>query len=256
LSATVVGASPLEVLSIVILSILSKVSSLLALFLPIKIILLLGYDRIPKYFPSFFESVDRDTLIVSLSGLAIFFYVFYVLLEVVIERLESSGTKKLNEAVGNAPNFKKSKVVLGKLFKRVARSMTGLVFAISVAIFLAFIHLPLFLVVMLYSLCVFVVHELLFRSYKNALEDDEDNDDEQNNNKVKIWFDAGFLLAFVFIVWELMNDASISIITAFISFLLLRKSSGDLKRLAGDISFLGKQKVKVSEMISQRISRK
>jgi dipeptide/tripeptide permease len=127
--------------------------------------------------------------------------------------------------------------------------MTGLVFAISVAVFLAVIHFPLFAVVMTYALLVFLLHELFFRSQKSTVDENDEDDDEQDNSKLKIWFDAGFLLAFVFIVWDLMSHNSISIITAFISFLLLRKSSGDLKRLTGDISFIVKQKTNVERVL-------
>lgn len=252
IASTVVRPSALEVFSIIILSLFAKVSSLLALFLPIKIILLLGYDKIPKYFPDFFVSVERETLIITLSGLAIFFYVLYVVLEFFIARLESRGTQKMVQNLGKGVKAKKSKVLSEKVFKRVARSMTGLVFAISVAIFLACIYLPLFAVVMAYAVTAFVMYEILSRkSLNRADENMDDDEDEQDSNKIKIWFDAGFLLAFVFIVWQLMNNAPISIITAFISFLLLRKSSGDLKRLVVDVSFLIKQKDSIKSHLIQ-----
>jgi hypothetical protein len=239
-----------EVLGIVILSLFSKVASLLALFLPIKIILLLGYEKIPKYFPDFLISIERDVLIISLSGLAIFFYVLYVVLEFLIVRLESRGTNKLLQNMRKGVKANKNKALPEKVFKRVSRSITGLVFALSIVIFLACIYVPLLALVLTYAVCVLTVFGLLSKNSNNTTDQDEDDDEqEQENNTIKIWFDAGFLLAFVFIVWQLMNDAPISIITAFISFLLLRKSSGDLKRLAGDLGFLSRQQPAISKII-------
>src|SRR5690554_4218870 len=63
----------------VLLTFISQFSRLLAFFLPLKVIVLIGSSGIPRYFPSSWAAFDRETLVVALSFSAVAFYVVYLL---------------------------------------------------------------------------------------------------------------------------------------------------------------------------------
>ncbi len=54
---------PANMLAIVFLGLFSRVASILALLLPVKILLLVGNNRVPAYFPTFLREIQLDTLI-------------------------------------------------------------------------------------------------------------------------------------------------------------------------------------------------
>lgn len=242
--------SPSEMVFIIAISLLSKISSLLALFLPIKIILLIGHDKIPSYFPIALASIEKNSLIIWLCVLTIILYVLHVMFEVLIERFEKSGTTKLVNTLADVKISKRDKANVQKIFRMVSKSFAELVFSLSIMFYLVFIHPPLFVLILVYSTMVLGWHMAIVK--KQPIEEPIQGEHyEQDNGRKKIWFDIGFLLAFVFIVWELMSDSSLSVITAFISFLLLRQSSAGLKRLTNDMSFLKRQRDVVETIKNQ-----
>lgn len=51
---------PFLTLAIVILTLVAQIASLLSFFLPLKMIILLGSEGMPRYFPAAFAQLDRD----------------------------------------------------------------------------------------------------------------------------------------------------------------------------------------------------
>lgn len=247
ISAVMFRSSPWEVLLIVVFSLFSKVSSLLALFLPIKIILLIGHEKTPKYFPDYLSGIERDKLIIALCVLAIAFYILHAILEIFIQRLERKGANKLSLGIDAG---KLNNTIPGKIFRRVSKGHAEIIFSISALIFISWIYPALFLFVLLSSLIILALHEFLTKRQKSHFSEDLEYDLEGSSKK--IWFDIGFLLAFVFIVWKLMTESEPNIFAAFISFLLLRQSAAGLKRLTNDFSFLVRQQKVLKLLIRER----
>ncbi len=79
LGAKFLWAVPTATSGVVLFTLVSQLSMLLAFFLPLKVIILLGSDGIPRYFPPAFEQFDRDALIVWLSIATVAFYALYLL---------------------------------------------------------------------------------------------------------------------------------------------------------------------------------
>ncbi|MCC5797773.1 MAG: hypothetical protein JJU48_10685 [Methylophaga sp.] len=239
ISVVMFRSSPREVFLIVVFSIFSKISSLLALFLPIKIILMIGVENTPEYIPGFLSVIEREKLVIGLCVLAVSFYILHAILEVFIEKLERKGAGKLSKGLGA---INRNKTIPKKIFNRVSKSYSELVFSVCVIAFISWLYPSLFMLVIFYTITVLIIHEFLARKHQNnPIEDDEVGG--------KIWFDIGFLIAFIFIVWQLLNYQELSVITAFICFLLLRQSSSGLKRLVNDFSFINKQRNTIEHII-------
>lgn len=73
----------------------SQFALLLALFLPIKVILLMGSEHVPDYFSSYIRTETRDAWIIGLAGLAGLLYVMAVGLMALSRRLSAHAADHL-----------------------------------------------------------------------------------------------------------------------------------------------------------------
>lgn len=88
---------PLTTLTITIFSVLSRITSVLAFFLPLKVILLAGSSGVPHYFRFFIEPAEKSDWLVMLSIAAVASYVLTLLLDAVSARLAKSGSAGILE---------------------------------------------------------------------------------------------------------------------------------------------------------------
>lgn len=241
---------PMQTLVIVLLALISKFSATLALFLPVKIILLVGNDRTPAYFPGFLTEMDRNTLILALCAATIGFYLLHILTEKVMERVESLAEKRLGNLI---PSFLRTKTAMekvGKSYSRASAGLAELLFFTVVMIFIAFAYPDLLLVIMAYSLLMIGLFEFgLLTASRQKVGDEQGSNDEVEASRRIIWFDVGFLVSFIYIVYDLLTGSGPGILIAFISFLLIRRSSGGLKRIVKDIGVLSAQRKVIGPLI-------
>ena len=64
---------------------LSQIAALLAFFLPLKVVILLGSEGFPRYFPQAWAAYDRDMLVASLCAATEVFYVLHWLADRIIQ---------------------------------------------------------------------------------------------------------------------------------------------------------------------------
>ena len=67
IGSKLIRVAPGYTFSVIIFTLISQVSMLLAFFLPLKVIILLGSSRIPRYFPESWKSFDHDQLVITLA---------------------------------------------------------------------------------------------------------------------------------------------------------------------------------------------
>lgn len=91
---------PLATLGLIAAALGERVFGLLAFFLPLKVLLLAGSDRIPKYFVFFMEAGDKPFWLGVLALAAVVFY----LLAVALEKLSSVISERAGEGVLKGAN--------------------------------------------------------------------------------------------------------------------------------------------------------
>jgi hypothetical protein len=95
LGRRLISVVPVLTLYSVAATLVSQLALLLAFVLPLKVILLLGSEGIPRYFPEQFRAFDRESLILALSALALVLYVVHLFAERLIGVCVAGGSRKL-----------------------------------------------------------------------------------------------------------------------------------------------------------------
>lgn len=86
---------PWTTLTLIVSTTLGKVASMLAFFLPLKVILLAGSDGVPRYFRFFIEPADKMPWIFGLSIGAVACYLISLLADSVSKRLAEAGSSEV-----------------------------------------------------------------------------------------------------------------------------------------------------------------
>src|SRR5690554_4088817 len=88
---------PLVTLGAVVAKVLNRVFGLLALFLPLKVIILAGSEGVPRYFQFFIAPDEKSFWVVLLSLGAVTAFVATLLLEALTKRLAEAGSLEVLE---------------------------------------------------------------------------------------------------------------------------------------------------------------
>jgi len=236
--------SPVATTSVVILTIVSQISLLLASFLPLKVILLLGAPETPNYFPDILRSLDRTPLILMLSISAAGFYLLYVLSERVISVFTDHGASKLLVKSKKITLFENQQEVAAKGYQRHARCLAGLFFVGLVFIILAFIHPAILLLILGYTFFTFCFISLIFK-FNTIVREKLKKD---YGGMVNALAAIGFLVSFGFIVFEFVMGMTVGLLVAVISLLLSRQVYNRLGSFITDVGALYSQRIRLNAL--------
>jgi len=124
----------------VMCTLVSQIASLLAALLPLKVIILLGSERIPSYFPPLLQDHGKTALIVGLGGAALAFFAIHLLAEWLIARLAAFGARSLIVHSRKLTLFENQEQLLSKAYQRFAAAIAGGVFIALAALALAWVY--------------------------------------------------------------------------------------------------------------------
>ncbi|MFY0992595.1 hypothetical protein [Halomonas sp. C05BenzN] len=131
---------PFRTLLVVLLTLFSQVSHLLAFFLPLKIVILLGSEGMPRYFPPSFAQFDRDLLVVLLGVATVGFFLAHALSERLIDWVTTGAAHLLMERSQKLVLFENQNQIAEGAYQGFARALAGLVFCLLALITLAWLY--------------------------------------------------------------------------------------------------------------------
>ena len=244
IGAKLVRIVPGYTFAVVIATLLSQVSLLLAFFLPLKVIILLGSPGIPRYFPSSWQALDRNYLVISLAASAAGFYLLYLLAERLIIYGSELGARHLLENSKKITLFKNQGELALRAYQRYARSLAGAVFVGLALIATGALYSSLVLAVIGYVLFVFLLL-LLTCTFSQRI---RIRLNQNINGLGAIVAAVGFLLAFIFMVLDFMVAPAPGVIEAVISLLLVRQLMNRLVGLSVDLNALYTQRLQINAL--------
>ena len=222
---------PLTTLSVQAFTLLSQVLLLLAFFLPLKVIILLGSEKTPNYFPTAMHTLKKDHLIFILSGAAALCYALYLACEILIAVLCRQGTKTLISKSSKLSLFENQDKVATQIFARFNRAIAGAVFSTVCSATLLYIYPKLMAAITSYVIvcaCVCVTAHNKSPSIRAQL----------NNNYSPILnalSATGFLISFYYLVSDYLTSPHDKIFTAVISVLIMRQGLQRVSTMIIDI---------------------
>ncbi|MEX2964187.1 hypothetical protein [Microbulbifer sp. TYP-18] len=150
-------------ISIVCMSLASKVFTLMAFLLPLKIIIMAGSDGIPKYFSGFIEYQNKGEWILLLSVAALGFYLICLVLDVIVDAETTSGARKFVATIGSQRGVMPELAKVKNYYSLIWQILTDALFVVACLITISLLNGTLFLVLFLLVFLEFWVTSALFR---------------------------------------------------------------------------------------------
>ncbi len=233
---------------VVMATLVSQLAMLLAFFLPIKVVILLGSTGVPRYFPPAMAEMDRDALIIALGVAAVGVYLLHLFAERVIAWGSDFGAKRLLACGSKLVLFENQDEMAARGYRRYAHALASGIFVVLSGVALAWLYPAVALLSAVYVLMVIVallvsgvvsarVGAILQTRLRSAL---------------SVSSMLGFLLAFAYMVADFLWGTPPSLIAALIAVLLLRQTFGRMGFMVNDIAGLYQQRIELNALFFNR----
>ncbi len=211
---------------VVLATLVSQVAMLLAFFLPVKVVILLGNDRIPQYFPTALADFDRNTLIIGLTLATVLAFGTYLLAERLIRFGSDQGAHRILERSRKVVLFENQDAIAARAYRRYAVIPAGLVFLLLGAGVLVLLY-PSVLGLLVVFLSLLTLLVVIGSQLDGVL-------GKTVMSPPKAWLPGvagfGFLLVFVWLVVDYLYRDPPGLLAAIVALLLSRQM---LNRLVG-----------------------
>lgn len=234
---------PIWLTLIIAASFFSQICSLLSLLLPLKVVMLLGSEKVPSYALHFLPGYSRDALVSGLVGMTVFFFISHA----VLEKLTYIATERAClELLGRTKKivlFNDQNDVARAGFQKFSKILASAVFVFSALFALFWLYFGVAIVIVGYILIVLLLYfsfgldsprfsvRLLRRRTVSQL-------------LVSI-ANLGFFMCFFFLVYDFLCLQPPGIVFAVAGLLLSRQLLSKLSALAVDLLDLWDQKSRV-----------
>lgn len=210
---------PSATLLVVLFTLASQICSLLAALLPLKVIILLGSDRIPGYFPALLHDYDRSALILALCTTAVVFFAFHLMAEGLIGKLCAYGARSLIASSRKLTLFENQEQTLSRAYQRFSGALASGVFISVASLGLIAVYPLQVLVVASYIAMAWGALALVhcFSSYF------EGRTEQHLIQMIGVLANLGFFITFGCIVADILLGSKVSIFWAIFTLLLVRQ---------------------------------
>jgi hypothetical protein len=228
----------------VICSVLSQFFLLTGFLLPLKVVLLLGSDSVPAYFPPAFHDFGRDGLVLVLSAASVGFYMMHLLTAKLVDKAAFSASNCLLARSRKMAIFENQQEIATKGYQRYSQSLATVSFVSLCLVVMAVFYVKLAVVIVAYVVACLMSVGLL-SSLSKAFE-------ERLHRKLgsisKTLGSVGFLVMFAFIVFDHLYGSAPGIIISVVSLLLGRQAFGRMTNLVKDIQGLYAQRAQLAAL--------
>ncbi len=231
------GVTPGSTFTVQAANFFAQILLILTFFLPIKVLILLGSDGVPQYFPLYLKSIKKTQLIIALSALALTCYLLYLTLELIIAIFSKKGANKLLKNNGKLVLFENQHQLSVQAYSKFTRGFSAGTFALIAFIILLYIYKLLFFAAVIYAL---FVTSLLITLY-NKKPSIRKLISSYHSVLLNILCSLGFLVIFFCMIIDFLYLSPPKIFSALISLLLMRQGLSRLNVFMQDIISLRSQ---------------
>lgn len=235
---------PLRTLWIVGLTIASQLSRLAAFLLPLKVVMMLGSERIPRYFPAIFLEFDRNVLVLCLGAATICAFISHLLFEKSIAAITAKGSALLLQRSHKMMLFEGQDSLAASAYERFSRAVAGWVFVLLLGSVMGWLYPKLVLTMLA---VVGIACGSMFFTYRFSATYRDDLAVKLKNG-VALWANLVFFAAFGFLLADFSFGSPPTPIIAVLSILLLRQLLGRLSSGVTDFYSLWVQRPKLDAL--------
>lgn len=223
----------------------NQIVTVLVFFLPLKVVLLVASDGVPRYFQFFISQDTKDAWLVGLAAAIFILYIVSIRLDTIAERSANQGARSLVTAAEQVPITANPEGFARTSFYRLGGIAAGLIFSLSAlvlgtAIFPAFfLSIPVILAVE-FILAAVAVHNngtstsRLSKIGRFVREEPQD---------LFRWLkQINFLIVFAVLLVVFIAFDGLNPLFALAAIMLSRRMFGVLKKVAGDVLKLSRDR--------------
>lgn len=236
--------------TVIVYSVIARITRMLTFLLPLKIILLAGSDGVPRYFQIFLSPEHKSEGVIVLSVAAIAFYAVSLVLEARIKRLSERGSAELLAESGVMAVVANQRDQAKGFYARITQIAADLVFCLVGFTVLAVID-PV-LVIWLASLTAIFIGmtagalnratSLRSNWLANAISD-------RLSSYLGVLSSIAFLSSFLVLLYPYLIGEDRNILLAIISVVLMRRLLGALTGSIKDMAALAAQRELVDTLV-------
>ncbi len=232
-------------LVIPILTLISQTSQLLAFLLPLKVLILLGTPEIPSYFPTEMTQWGRKPLIVVLASIAVVLYILHAVVEKLETWLILREARELVVQANKITLYSNQNEIVRNAYRHFSRSTAGFFFIILALVCLAALYPTVIAFFSVYILSCVLLLWLLSNFFKGLAEWMETKNLEMANGIGSV----GFLLVFLFIIYDAFQQTAPSILFGIIALLLFRQILTQARIIGASLRALFRQQEVTSALL-------
>ncbi|MFI2810115.1 hypothetical protein [Microbulbifer zhoushanensis] len=229
---------------IVVLTLVSQIAMILAFFLPLKVVILLGSTGIPRYFPEFLEALGRDVLILGISLSAVIFYVVHLASERLINVVTEGASSQVLSHNKKVVLFQNQDTIARNAYKRVSRVFAGGVFIVLSLTAIAIFYLDMAAVL----ICYVIAWAVGVNSFAKLSSSFQSHLSDNPQGVTGLFAGVGFFVAFAYLVIDFTFMTPPSVIVAILSVLLCRQLFGRFSAVINDVHRLSSQRLKIDAL--------
>lgn len=235
---------PLRTLFGVFMTLTSKLTNIVASYLPVKVLILLGGTGVPKYFPSNFKQFDHTELVIGLCAATVGFYLIHIVAEKILDRINSGGGNIILESTKKMQLFERQPMIAQKGFERYSKVLAEVFFLVVTVSVLLWLYPMIVLIMTVYIFFVVSVIKFFFDSSVSTSNDK----DGHLKTLVGVVSHVGLLIVFVFMIYQALNDEGPGILVMFLTFLFIRRSQGSINQLIVNTSGLLREQLEINAL--------
>lgn len=229
---------------IVLLTLTSQLSMIFAFLLPLKVVILLGSEGVPVYFPDSLSLHGRDAIVLSLSLSAVAFYLTHLLSERLIGLITNRASNHILFHNKKVALFQNQDVVADNAYRRFSRVLAGSAFILISLLAISVFYPGMASVIVIFMLSASVVLRVLegmVWSFRRLLRD-------QLQDVVGVVAGVGFFTSFAYLVIDFIFLTPPPVIVAILSLLLCRQVFSRFSDVVKGISSLYGQRAKIDAL--------
>ncbi|AMD00098.1 hypothetical protein [Halomonas chromatireducens] len=239
---------PLPTLAVILLTLLSQGAKLLAFFLPLKVIILIGSTGIPRYFPSSWAAYEKEPLVLALSAASIFFFLIHFISENMASKVSEVGSSRIIAQTRKLPIFTKQNELSSEAYHRLSSSLATVVMAFSLLVVFGAIYPRFLMAVVGYFLFITLIITVVVMTFDGGKAFIENKSEEFSG----FIFGGGFLFVFSFMVMDFLLGDGPGFMQAIICLLLSRQLFNKSQRLVKDACWLNEKKLQINAIFFSR----
>lgn len=244
------GVRPWTTVTLVLCIALGTVASVLAFFLPLKVILLAGSEGVPRYFSLFVDAADQTDWIIGLSAGAVGFYLLSLILDAAGKRLAEAGSAEVLQGANEIAVASKQREEAQGYYRRFCGITGNLVLVIISFIAIGFMSPMVLLVISCLLLLEFLFTAAVFR-YGDALHPGPVQRMVGNNlgGYLAIIFSVNFLVGFFVMLVPMLMGQGANLLLAILTVILMRQSFSAATSIVVDVTALWRRRQDVEPMV-------